>query len=124
MGMKTGKAGAIIAVKTLTYQCVMVAYSLVLMIFHLHFFQTTVSNLSFLTILGVLTNGAFILLVLLFSIYPPFVYRLIHGVLHLLERIHVVHDFQAKYDDIGLKFFTMVSERWDTLLNYMHVFVW
>ena len=103
MGMKTGKAGAIIAAKTLIYQCIMVFYSLILMIFHLHFFQTTVSNLSFLTIFGVLTNGAFILLVLLFSIYPPFVYRLIHGVLHLLERIHVVHDFQAKYDDTVLK---------------------
>ena len=39
MGIDAGTAGSIVAVKTLIYQIVMVAYSLLMMILKLHFFR-------------------------------------------------------------------------------------
>lgn len=67
LGMDTGAAGSIIAMKTLVYQIVLVFYSLAMVVWKLPFFQNHISNFSFVTIIGLLCNSAFIILVLLFA---------------------------------------------------------
>ena len=47
MGMDTGKAGSIVAMKTLVYQALMVVYAMVMVIFRLGYFQRKISNFSF-----------------------------------------------------------------------------
>ena len=66
LGMDTGGAGSIIAVKSLVYQIIMVLFALVMVFWKLPFFQSSVSNFSFLTIIGLTTNLTFVLLVLFF----------------------------------------------------------
>ena len=68
LGMDTGGAGSIIAVKSLVYQIIMVLFALVMVFWKLPFFQSSVSNFSFLTIIGLTTNLTFVLLVLFFAI--------------------------------------------------------
>ena len=54
LGMDTGAAGSIIAMKTLVYQIVLVFYSLAMVVWKLPFFQNHISNFSFVTIIGLL----------------------------------------------------------------------
>lgn len=65
MGMDTGAASSIIAMKSLIHHAVTLFYSLLLISFELSYFQTRVSNFSFLTLFGLITNAAFIIFVFL-----------------------------------------------------------
>ena len=100
MGMDTGKAGSIIAVKTLTYQVIMVGYSLVLVAWKLHFFQTTVSNFSFVTIIGLISNSMFIFLVALFMISETTTDKLVNAVIQFLHRIKLCRHPEERYEKI------------------------
>lgn len=100
MGMDTGKAGSIIAVKTLTYQVVMVLYSLVAVAAKLHFFQTSVSNFSFVTIIGLLSNSVFIVLVFLFMISENITDRVLTAIIQFLHKIKLVRHPQERYEKI------------------------
>lgn len=100
MGMDTGKAGSIIAVKTLTYQVAMVLYSLVAVAAKLHFFQTSVSNFAFVTVIGLFTNSAFIALVFLFMFSEAATDRIVSGAIHLLHKIKLVRHPEEFYEKI------------------------
>lgn len=100
MGMDTGKAGSIIAVKTLTYQVIMVAYSLVAVVAQLHFFQTSVSNFSFVTIIGLLSNTVFIVLVFLFMLSENTTDKLVNAVIRFLHKIKLVRHPAERYEKI------------------------
>ncbi len=100
MGMDTGKAGSIIAVKTLTYQVVMVLYSLVAVAAKLQFFQTSVSNFSFVTIIGLLTNSIFIALVFLFMLSENTTDRMVTGVIQFLHKIKLCRHPEERYAKI------------------------
>ena len=56
LGMDTGGAGSIIAVKSLVYQIIMVLFALVMVFWKLPFFQSSVSNFLFLSIIGLKTH--------------------------------------------------------------------
>lgn len=98
MGMDTGKAGSIIAVKTLTYQVIMVAYSLVLVATKLQFFQTNVSNFSFVTIIGLITNSTFIALVGLFMISEKTTDKILVTIIWFLHKIKLCKHPQERYN--------------------------
>ncbi len=100
MGMDTGKAGSIIAVKTLTYQVVMVLYSLVAVAAKLHFFQTSVSNFSFVTIIGLLTNSIFIALVFLFMLSEATTDRIVTVVIQFLHKVKLCRHPKERYEKI------------------------
>ncbi len=100
MGMDTGKAGSVVAMKTLTYQVVMVAYSLVLVAMKLHFFQTSVSNFSFITIIGLISNSAFIALVALFMISEKITDKLVTSVIWFLHKIKLCKHPEQRYEKI------------------------
>jgi len=104
MGMDTGKAGSIIAMKTLTYQVVMVAYSLVLVATQLHFFQTHVSNFSFVTIFGLITNSIFIALVGLFMISEKTTDKMVTTVIWFLHKIKLCKHPDQRYKKIHNQF--------------------
>ncbi|MDF2632250.1 MAG: flippase-like protein [Caproiciproducens sp.] len=100
MGMDTGKAGSIIAMKTLTYQVVMVAYSLVLVAMKLHFFQTSVSNFSFVTIIGLISNSTFIALVALFMISEKTTDKLVTSTIWFFHKIKLCKHPEQRYEKI------------------------
>lgn len=100
MGMDTGKAGSIIAVKTLTYQVVMVIYSLVAVAAKLNFFQNNVSNFSFVTILGLLSNSVFIAFVFLFMISENTTDKIVSGVIQFLHKIKLCRHPEERYEKI------------------------
>jgi glycosyltransferase 2 family protein len=100
MGMDSGKAGSIIAVKTLTYQVVMVAYSLAAVAYKFQFFQTSVSNFSFVTIIGLFTNTVFILLVFLFMISENTTDKIVTAVIQFLHKIKLCKHPEERYEKI------------------------
>lgn len=100
MGMDTGKAGSAIAMKTLTYQVVMVAYSLVMVAMKLRFFQTNVSNFSFVTIIGLISNSVFIALVALFMISQKSTDKLVISSIWFLHKIKLCKHPEQRYEKI------------------------
>jgi uncharacterized protein (TIRG00374 family) len=100
MGMDAGKAGSIIAVKTLTYQVIMVLYSLVAVAAKLHFFQTSVSNFSFVTIIGLFSNTLFILAVFLFMVSENMTDKIVTAVIQFLHKIRLCKHPEERYEKI------------------------
>ncbi|MFR8002614.1 MAG: lysylphosphatidylglycerol synthase transmembrane domain-containing protein [Hydrogeniiclostridium sp.] len=100
MGMDTGKAGSIIAMKTLSYQVIMVTYALILMCLQLGFFIKNVTNLAFITIIGLISNAAFIGLVFLFTISAKGTDRILHFLLRWLYRFHLCRHPLRRYHSI------------------------
>ena len=100
MGMQPGHSAAVISVKTITYQITMVLFSLLLIGSELPFFVRNVSNLAFLTLFGVVSNVLFILAVVLVSVNAGFIYRLLHSLLNLLGKMHLVKEPEKKYASI------------------------
>jgi glycosyltransferase 2 family protein len=100
MGMDSGKAGSIIAVKTLTYQVVMVVYSLVAVAYKLNFFQTSVSNFSFVTVIGLFSNTVFIVIVFLFMISENTTDKILTAVIQFLHKIKLCKHPKERYEKI------------------------
>lgn len=100
MGMDAGKAGSVIAMKTLTYQVVMVAYSLVAVAAKLRFFQSSVSNFSFVTILGLLANSTYIALIFLFMASEGVTDKIVTGTIRFLHKIKLVRHPEERYAKI------------------------
>lgn len=87
MGMETGAAGSIIAVKSLLHHGVTFFYSLVLVACELEYFQTKVSNFSVITVFALVTNSIFIFMVVLFLINPAVTRFILRGLAGLLNRV-------------------------------------
>lgn len=123
MGMGTGKAGSIIAVKTLTYQVIMVAYSLIAVAARLHFFQTNVSNFSFVTIIGLLCNTVFILAVFLFMASETLTDKILIALIQFLHKIRLCKHPDERYEKIhgGLAVFHDASK---LVGNSVKLYVW
>lgn len=100
MGVDTGKAGSIVAMKTLVYQAIMVIYAMVMVVFRLGYFQQNVSNFSFVTVIGLVTNGSFILGVTLFMLSEKATDRFLRFLLRNLYRVHLCRHPVAKYKKI------------------------
>ena len=100
MGMDTGRAGSVIAMKTLVYQVVMVLYSLLLVSTQLGFFQSHISNFSFVTVIGLLSNSIFIAAVLTFTVSERGTDRALRFILRLLYRMRLVRHPVRRYQRI------------------------
>lgn len=100
MGMDTGMAGSVVAVKTLIYQVVMVLYALLMVATKLHYFQTGVTNFSFLTVIGLFTNCLFIAVVVLFIISEKTTDRILRYTIHLLHRMKFCRHPEERYEKI------------------------
>lgn len=100
MGMDTGVACSAVAVKTLTYQVVMLFYAVVMVAMKLNYFQTNVSNFSFITIIGIICNSMFIAAVCLFMVSEKTTDRILRALLHLLYKIKLCRHPQERYAKI------------------------
>lgn len=100
MGMDTGVACSAIAVKTLTYQIVMVFYALLMVVTKLKYFQTNVSNFSFLTVIGLLGNSLFIALVFLSMVSEKGTDRILRWGLRAACRLKVCRQPKERYEKI------------------------
>lgn len=104
MGMDTGKAGAIVAVKTLVYQVVVVIFALVMVFWKLPYFQEQVSNFAFITIIGLATNLLFVVAVLFFAANQKATDKIMHGILNLLHKIRLCKKPEERYQKIHDEF--------------------
>jgi uncharacterized protein (TIRG00374 family) len=100
MGMETGVACSVAVVKTIVYQIVMVFYALIMVIAKLHYFQTNVSNFSFITVLGLFANSIFIATVFLFMISEKLTDRILRAVIHLLHKVKLCRHPEERYQKI------------------------
>lgn len=100
MGMDTGMAGSVVAVKTLIYQVVMVLYALVMVAMKLHYFQTSVTNFSFLTVIGLFANCLFIAAVVLFIISEKTTDGILRYAIHLFHRMKLCRHPEERYEKI------------------------
>ncbi len=104
LGMDTGGAGSIIAIKSLVYQVIMVLFALVMVFWKLPFFQSSVSNFSFLTIIGLATNLTFVLLVIFFAVCEKVTDKCLRGILKFLYRIKIVKKPISRYHKLHSEF--------------------
>ena len=100
LGMDTGAASSIIAMKTVVYQIILVLYSLVMVVWMLPFFQTNVSNFSFLTVVGLLCNSTFIILIILFCISKRATDKILRKGIWLFHKLHLYKHPEECYEKI------------------------
>jgi len=79
---------------------VMVIYSLVAVAAKLHFFQTSVSNFSFVTIIGLFSNTLFIVIVFLFMISENMTDKIVIAIIQFLHKIKLCKHPEARYEKI------------------------
>lgn len=89
MGMDASKAAAIITVKTMVYQVVMVVFALVMVIWKLPYFQANTSNFWFVTLLGLGCNLIFISAVFFFSFNRKITNKLVSLLITFLSKIRL-----------------------------------
>ncbi len=97
MGMDTGSATSIIAVKSLVHHAVTFVYALVLISFELNYFQTRVSNFSFITVFGLITNSIFIIFVIMFMLNEKLTNSLLMLLIRFLNKIKLQKIAQKIY---------------------------
>lgn len=100
MGMGTGAATSVIAIKSLIHHGVTLFYSLFLVMIRLRYFQTSVSNFSFLVLIGLLSNGVFITAVFMFIISEKTTDRILTSVIKLLHKFHLCKDPEKLYQKV------------------------
>ena len=87
MGMDTGTASSIIAVKSLVHHAVTFVYAFCLVAFKLAYFRTKVSNFVFITIFGLFTNSVFIFFVILFMANEKMTNSILSAVVRFMNRM-------------------------------------
>lgn len=105
-GMDVGFATSVIAKRSLIYQTVLVIYAITLMCLQLPFFMTNVSNFAWLAVLGIVSNGTFIFLLLLFSLNENLTKRIIHACFRFLGKIKILKHSENKYEKVEQKLTT------------------
>ena len=100
LGMDTGAASSIIAMKTVVYQIILVLYSLVMVVWMLPFFQTNVSNFSFLTVVGLLCNSTFIILIILFCVSKRATDKILRKGIWIFHKLHLCKYPEERYEKI------------------------
>lgn len=100
MGMETGTATSIIAVKSLVHHGVTFVYALILVAFKIQYFQTTVNNFSFVAIFGLVTNSIFIFMVVTFMINEKITNSILTGVVNLLNKLRMKKIAQRFYQKV------------------------
>ncbi len=102
-GMDAGFATSIIAKRSLIYQAILVLYAISLMCLSLSFFIHNISNFAWLAIFGVLSNGSFILFILLFSLNENLTKKFIRTCFNWLGKLHILKNSELRYKKVEQK---------------------
>lgn len=101
MGMDAGKAAAIITVKTMVYQVVMVIFAVTMVVWKLPFFQQqNISNFWFITLIGLGANLIFISAVFFFSFNRKLTNKIVSGIITLLHKMHLCKNPEERKEKI------------------------
>lgn len=100
MGMDTGVACSAIAIKTLTYQIVMVLYAVIMVIAKLKYFQVNVNNFAWLTVVGIFGNVIFIAVVFMFMVSKKITDRILRFFLHIANKMKLCRNPDERYEQI------------------------
>lgn len=101
MGMDTGKAAAVITIKTMVYQVVMVIFALIMVAWKLPFFRAQhISNFWFITLIGLAANLIFISSVFFFSFNQKLTSKIVSGIITLLSKIHLCKNPEERKESI------------------------
>lgn len=100
-GMTTGAATAIVAVHCLVYQLGLVAFSLVMIVLRLSYFSENVSGFTWLLLLGLTVNVAYVSFIILLMIKPAATDKLVYGVFRLLGKLHILKNAEERYNKIS-----------------------
>ena len=98
LGMDIGKSGAIIAVKTLVYQVVGVAFAMIMVFSNLSYFNSEVSNFAYITIIGLSANFLFVSGVLFFSFCPKATNKIIRFIVFILHKMKICKNPEEQYN--------------------------
>lgn len=100
MGMETGTATSIIAVKSLVHHGVTFLYAFFLVALRLQYFQTSVSNFSFVALFGLVTNSIFIFIVMLFMVNETATNGILLGIVKVLNKLRMKKAAQKFYQKV------------------------
>lgn len=100
MGMETGTASSIIAVKSLIHHAVTFFYSFILVAFELNYFMTKVTNFSLITLFGLVTNSIFIIAVIMFMVNEKLTDTILKFFINILNKFKMHKLAQKLYENI------------------------
>lgn len=101
MGMDAGKAAAIITVKTMVYQVVMVIFAVTMVVWKLPFFQQqNISNFWFITLIGLGANLLFISAVFFFAFNQKLTNKIVSAIITLLHKMHLCKNPEERKEKI------------------------
>lgn len=100
LGMETGAATSIVAVKSLVHHGVTFVYSFVLVAFELNYFQTRVSNFSIIAVFGLITNSIFIIFVLMFMMNERLTDAILQAIVRFMNKIKLNKLSQKFYQQV------------------------
>lgn len=89
-GVTSGIALSALIQKYLAFQTTITGYSLLVIVVKYSFFRNQIQNFMVLAFIGFASQAAVVVLLILFTRSPKFTTKLIHGVVWLLTKIHVV----------------------------------
>lgn len=89
-GVTSGIALSALIQKYLAFQTTITGYSLLVIVVKYSFFRNQIQNFMVLAFIGFASQAAVVVLLILFTRSPKFTTKLIHGIVWLLTKIHVV----------------------------------
>lgn len=89
-GLTSGIAISTLVTKFLVYQTTISLYSLLVIILRFQFFESRIFGFMPLAVIGFLSQAATVLLLVLFSRNRKLTEKIIHGVVWLLSKLHIV----------------------------------
>lgn len=100
LGMETGAATSIVAVKSLVHHGVTFVYSFFLIAFELNYFRTKVSNFAIIAVFGLITNSIFIVFVLMFMMNERLTDSILRVFVRFMDKIKLHKLSQKFYDQV------------------------
>lgn len=99
-GMTTGAASAIVAVRSLMWQVSLVVFSLIMVILRLSFFAENVSSFTFLLLIGLFLNLAYVAFLILVMRSPKATNKVVWFFIRLLTKLRICRDPEGRFDRI------------------------
>lgn len=97
MGMDLGPASSVITIKALSYQVVMLFYSLFFVVARLEYFRSILNNVALIVLITLVANGVFIGGMLLFILNEKLTRKLLKAFIGLAHRIKLCKHPRTRY---------------------------
>ena len=97
MGMDLGPASSVVTIKALSYQVVMLFYSLFFVVMRLEYFRSILSNVALVVLITLVINGVFIGAILLFILNEKLTTKLLKVFVGLLHRLRLSKHPRIRY---------------------------